>query len=500
MSAELSLEQIRKLRDKIRRDPAWFVSKVLGDDAWEMQTQLIESVRDNVRTAVGACHAPGKTRGAARVVPWFLLAFKDSKVICTAPTWRQVEQLLFAEIRKLLRVSRYELGLRMPPKAPEIYVTDDWYAIGLSTNEAERFQGYHAPAILVIVDEASGVSDEIFEAIEGLLASGAVVRLLLLSNTTKAEGEFYRACTDPKTLYKVFLVSCLDTPNFASIRDAYRAATTPEERLAILRSVPDDRLPRPYLVKPSWVADLCQKYGEDSQVVKIRAFAEFPGEQPDQLFPLHLVEQSMNLWDNLSHKHWWEVLNGQLCLKKGFAGHLDLGADIGRYGDSETGVAPIAAGLCAPLQTWSKTGAPETAARLQTLSERLRARRLRIDDDGVGGPVRDLLVKAGMQNVVPFRGGLPARNKRRYLNARCEAYFDLLELLLRGELALPRDPKLLAQLTCLRYWLNEDGQLCVTTKEMLRKEGKESPDRADMVMMAVSRLTGVTLADKPLGW
>jgi phage terminase large subunit len=500
--SNFSQAKLKKLRKKIWENPRWFSRKILGEDPWETQDLIMESVRDNIRTAVGACHAPGKTRTAARVVPWFLLGQRDAKIICTAPTWRQVEQLLFSEIRALIHKAPYNLGLSMPPKAPEIYLSDDWYCIGLSTNQPERFQGYHAPSILVIIDEASGVDDGIWEAVQGIMASGKLVRLLLLSNTTRGEGFFFECCTDgvEKGLVNFLPISCVDTPNFEDIREAFLAEPDVKKKIEILRSVPDEKLKRSYLVKPSWLADLIQQFGIDSAVVRIRAFAEFPGEVPDQLFPLWLVERAMHRWEALVHKHWWELEGTTLKRKPEFHGFVDFGCDISRYGDSETGIAPIANGICAPLQVWQKYPPPETAARIMTIGERLRANKYRIDADGVGGPVADILVKARVPGVIDFRGGLPANNKRRFLNQRCEGYFELLDALTREELALPPCPKLLGQLTILRYWLNEDGQLCVTTKEELREEGKASPDRADMVMMGNKRGGAVRVGSKPAGW
>ena len=490
-------DDLVRLRSRIQRDPKWFKSAILGQDSWSLQDRIIESVRDNEITAVPACHGPGKTREAARVALWFLLGFPQSKVITSAPTWRQVEKLLWAEIRHCIKSSKYDLGLKLPPKAPEAYVDDNWYAIGLSTNEGERIQGFHARHILVIIDEASGVDDEIYDAVEGLLSSGVTVRLLLLSNTTRAEGFFYQLCTTPVAA-NVIKIGVFDTPNFAGIKDAYFAAATKEERIEVLLSVKE--LVHDYLVNPAWAARLIRHYGEDSQIFRIRALAEFPTEEPDQLFPLWMVERSQHLWEKLVAKHWWAGSGSMMARKQGFGGPIDLGCDIARYGNSESGIAPIANGICAPLLTWTKASAPETAGRIYTFAQRLRAHRVRIDDDGVGGPVLDNCVKAGLQGIVRFLGGQPAKQKRRYLNARCESYFELQEALQAEELALPPDPKLLGQLTILRYWLNDDGQLCVTTKEQLREEGKVSPDRADMVMMGNARSVGITVTSKPSGW
>ena len=64
------------------------------------------------------------------------------------------------------------MGGAILPKTPELHILqNEWYAAGLSTNEPDRFQGFHEEHILVVVDEASGVNEEIFEAIDGVLTS-----------------------------------------------------------------------------------------------------------------------------------------------------------------------------------------------------------------------------------------------------------------------------------------------------------------------------------------
>src|SRR5262249_60269345 len=67
------------------------------------------------------------------------------------------------------------------------------YALGLSTNEGVRFQGFHG-RVLIVVDEAPGVKAEIWEAIEGIRAGGGV-RVVALGNPTTAIGPFFDAFT-----------------------------------------------------------------------------------------------------------------------------------------------------------------------------------------------------------------------------------------------------------------------------------------------------------------
>ena len=65
--------------------------------------------------------------------------------------------------------------------------------IGRASDKKENMLGFHAPYLMFIVDEASGVPDEIFEAIEGTQTQEGVnsSKILLIGNPTRPEGFFY---------------------------------------------------------------------------------------------------------------------------------------------------------------------------------------------------------------------------------------------------------------------------------------------------------------------
>ena len=67
----------------------------------------------------------------------------------------------------------------------------DSFAIGLSTDRPERFQGHHAEHLFLVVDEASGVAESIYESAEGFLTTpGSCV--LLIGNPTRPSGQCHR--------------------------------------------------------------------------------------------------------------------------------------------------------------------------------------------------------------------------------------------------------------------------------------------------------------------
>ena len=125
----------------MRKDPERFARDILGIAPWSKQVEIMRSVLENRKTTVRSCNAAGKTATAAMIMNWFLPVFPDSVVITTAPTWRQVEKLIWKEIR-INHQRAGILGGTLAPKSPELQIDQDrWYASGISTNQPDRFQG-----------------------------------------------------------------------------------------------------------------------------------------------------------------------------------------------------------------------------------------------------------------------------------------------------------------------------------------------------------------------
>jgi integrase len=235
-----------------------FCREVLGFEPWSKQREVLESVRDHSRTAVRSCHGAGKTAIAARSALWFLAVHPNSRVITTAPTWAQVKDLLWREIRLGYQAAAGYFGGELYDTRLELGV--DWLALGLSTDRPERFQGHHAEHLLLVIDEASGVDEQIFEASAGFLTSPGA-RVLMIGNPTKTSGEFFAAFHSARGFYNTIHVPAKSTPAFT------------REKL------PDDVKRR--LVSKQWVEEHERKWGKRSPLYQVRVQAEFPSQSDD---------------------------------------------------------------------------------------------------------------------------------------------------------------------------------------------------------------------------
>ena len=118
------------------------------------------------------------------------MSYDNAIVITTAPSERQVKELLWREIRQLYMPHRDTIGGKLT--RTRLDFAPNRYAYGFSTNTEDRFQGFHSGNILVVVDEASGVDEFIYYAIDGILTTQNA-KLLLIGNPHGLAGTFYDA-------------------------------------------------------------------------------------------------------------------------------------------------------------------------------------------------------------------------------------------------------------------------------------------------------------------
>lgn len=460
----------------MRRDPAWMIRKFCNEDPWALQQRIMESVRDNPRTAVKSCHSSGKSFTAARIAFWFLISFEESIVVTTAPSHRQVEKIIWPEIRRAAKKARAR-GFQVPGRilTTEWKIDDKWYAVGFSTDDPDRFQGLHAKNVLVIVDEASGIKPEIWEAIEAIMASGAMVRLLTIGNPTDPTGPW---ADEFKSLpaHAKFTISAFDTPNFTTF------GITPADIVsgAWEKKIGRGKIPHPQLISPAWVADKAKRWGTESPMWAARVLGEFPASAPDALIPLSWIEAAQRAWS--------EVKIGHPLARE----PIELGVDVARMGSNKT-VIYERRGI--RVQCLSRTNQEPTTATTGRVIDKMRSSRAtiaKVDGAGVGGGVVDQLAEKNIP-VADMQPGQAASDGERFFNARAEWYWGLRERfeaaytegIVAGSIAInPAEDELAWQLAAIKYKIDPRGRTQIESKDDMSARGVPSPDDADAVMMA----------------
>lgn len=483
-ASRMTADEARAITGRAAADPEWFATTILGHDLWPTQRAILRALaRPRARVAVKACHSSSKTYTAAEAVLWWVCS--GGIAVTTAPTWLQVEELLWGEIRRAHEAARFPLGGTL--LKTQLRFTPDCFAIGLSTNEGVRFQGWHG-RVLLVFDEAPGVAGTIWEAAEGV-AAGGDVRLLAVGNPVETGGPFYDAFARSGSGWVTITIDALDTPNLVGL------GPTAEERLARLVALPEDSpeldvAPRPYLVTRRWVRERHADWGEESPIWQARVRGQFPTNDEQAVIPLAWVEAAVRRWQE------WDAAG-----RPGADTLTAVGADIGRTSD-KTAFALRSGNVITELRRWGKADTMATAGRLVGLLSAHPLAYAVVDVIGIGAGVVDALRQEGLDaRTVAFNASAAARwsdgqdmldrsGELGFINRRAAAWWHLRELLdpRNGEaIALPPDERLRGDLVAPRWRPVSQGRIQIEAKEDLVKRLGRSTDDGDAVVMAFER-------------
>lgn len=455
-AAAEKLEQIDfgEMIELYYNDPVGFAEDVLEFYPDDKQQEIMLSVRDNKRTAVRSGQGVGKTATVACIIIWYMLFRDNAKVIATAPTKQQLNIVLWPEIAKWLSGTYANNFLTLTKTM--LYMNGyelEWFTTAKTATKKENMAGLHADNMLIIVDESSGVTDEILETLLGTI-TGVNNKILFISNPTKNSGIFYDAFHKDRDQF-----NCIHI-------DAEKCERTDKENIEMLK----------------------RKYGADSNVVKVRVKGDFPDQEDDVFIHLHMVMRGINT----------EYDSEQPVIS------IDIACDVAREGGDETVIGTKINNKVLPFLVRNGQDTMATVGDIMRTANLLHDRyptihiMVRIDDTGVGGGVTDRLKEIkkldGLDwlHIFPVKFGIPIKHKYYYDTTTLMAAIvkDLLsEFDEQGnkkacELVLPNDNELIAQLTVRKYGIYESkGKIKLESKKEMKKRDLKSPDRADCLFL-----------------
>jgi len=438
--------------------PVEFVEDIIGATPDPEQAKILRSVAANPMTSVRSGHGVGKSTVQAWVVIWFMTTRPFPKVPCTAPTQHQLFDILWAEVSKWLR-NNPALQNEMVWTKEKVYMRgypEEWFAVARTASKPDALQGFHADDLLFIIDEASGVSDPIFEPVLGALSTPGA-RLLMCGNPTQLSGFFYDSHHKNRASYATFHI------------DGRNSQRVPKE----------------------FVDRIIRMYGEDSDVFRVRVAGDFPLQEDDIFIPISLVEKSI-------HTEFSPRISPL---------SVHIGCDVARFGDDKTVIGYKVDEQVAFYKKRQGQDTMKTADDIILLGEELVHRYrldapipVKIDDGGVGGGVVDRLRQVKRLNperfwwleVYPVKFG--QRIKHKYYHDSTTYMMSVVKKLLTPfdeetgkpkpvELILPDDDDLVAQLSGRKYELTEASKIRIESKEAVKKRGQPSPDEADCVLL-----------------
>ncbi|MDR1745490.1 MAG: hypothetical protein LBS30_07040 [Planctomycetota bacterium] len=416
-------------------DPACFAQLALGLTPTEQQAEFLGALaKPGARVAVRSGHGTGKSTALAVAALWFLSTRRDALVPCTAPTAHQLQDVLWRELRRLVA------GMDEEHRAP-FQITSDRIQLkgsaGMIVGRTARpenpdaLQGFHAPEILFVIDEAAGVNDVIFEVARGALSTPSA-RVALAGNPTRLGGYFHSAFHGARESWTGLCFSCLDSP----------------------------------LVAAEYAGEMAREFGEDSDVYRVRVLGEFPKSGVYNLIPLDLVEQAM-----------------ERTLPATFHNPAPrvFGVDPAWLGSDRSAVV-LRQGVAARVIL---TVRGEDTTRLAGLVARHAAEQrpdvIFVDQTGVGAGVYDQLRRAWPDTVgVAF--AQRALDADRFINRRAEMWWQLREWL-EKDAVLEARRDLRNDLIAPEYHYTFAGKIQLESKDAMRRRGIASPDLGDALAL-----------------
>lgn len=422
-------------------DPVAFVTELLGEQPYDKQVEIMRLAARWRRVSVVGCNGSGKDWAAARVVLWWMHSRSPAKAIVTGPTSRQVDDIVWNEIRAAYGRAAERLGGRMF-RTSRYEVDEQSFALGFTTNSPYNLQGFHSPNLLVVITEAHAVREDDINAIRRL----APTRLLMTGNPFVTAGVFYDSHHSKRELYKTVHISAMDTPNIIA------------QHVAV-----------PGMITQQDIDDRKEEWGEDSALYQGSVLGKFPDNLDDVVVPLWAATEAA--------KRRMEPV-----------GPTIVACDVARFGHDKT-VVMRREGPVARI-VWRVRGhdTMQIAGFLKAYVEQHQVDTLVVDDTSMGGGVVDRLreLQLARTRLVAFIGGQKAEDDAHFSNRLAEVWWAMRQGFLSRELDIEDDPALIGQISSRQYWVHSSGRIRLQSKQSMYR----SPDEADALAMTFAATRG----------
>lgn len=413
----------------------------------DRQKQVVNALEpQGAKVSARTCNGAGKTTVIIpTAVLWFMTMFPRGKVVITSGVERQVRGQLFPALHA--HKSRLE-GWKF--NDADITAPNGSIAIGFSTNDGQRFEGWHGNKdalfeffkhdgpLMIIVDEGKSVAQTIYDAIDRCTYQ----RLLIASSCGGSIGEFYRSHTSNARFYKTFQIPTSHCPH---------ADHTKNRELIIKRGINDP------LVRSKVFAEFME--GVEGTVIKMA-------------------------WIIRNRETPPAFIDGEQRVFCDFAAGGDENVIAYRRGNRVRIVA-----AWREKDTMRACGEFIDHFRRMGITPDSCPKICAGDGGGLGKPMLDRLAQLGWHLQRVHNNSKP--RDAAYGNHASETWNEGAKDIEHNRVILENiDDTTAAQLTERTGYTNGD-KLCVEAKEDMKARGLDSPDRADAILGALRKSTPI---------
>lgn len=171
-------------------------------------------------------------------------------------------------------------------------------------------------------------------------------------------------------------------------------------------------------------------------------------------------------------------------------GAIEVGVDVARMGDDRTCFYKRKGLKIIDFAEYKSKRTTDIVSYLKNFINSDKKILLKIDDTGVGAGVTDPLI-AEEYNVMPVNFGSSPKDKDKYPNAISEMWFGFRDIL--NKVQIPYDQDLLMELTTREWKMDIKGRRAVESKDIYKKRGFRSPDKADALLLCFYEPKSITV-------
>lgn len=425
---------------KFRWDSVAFVRAFLNAEPDEHQEKILLAYdRGERRIAIRSGHGVGKTTTLAWIIIHSLLTKYPFKGVATAPTEDQLYDALASEVRMWIEKLPNELKTQLIVNAESVELrgAKDASFFSFRTARAEKpeaLQGIHSENVLIVIDEAPGVPEPIFEAGLGSMSGEAAITIMA-GNPTRSNGYFFKAFHQNQDMWYKVHISCVNH----------------------------------HRVAKDFVDNLRATYGENSNAFRTRVLGEFPTSDDNTIIPREMVDAAV--FRDIAPQ---PISTGRVW-----------GVDCARFGDDTSVIVKRHGQRVTEVVRFNKLDTMQLAAAVMADYQRTpaeeRPQEIIVDSIGIGAGVVDRLV----QLRCPVRGlnVSEAAISPNYMNARAELWYKMRDWFAKRSCSIPNDVGLKDDLCSPQFKFSPNGKLQVESKADMKKRGLSSPDAADALML-----------------
>lgn len=393
----------------------------------------------------------GKDAATSIAVFWFHLLF-NSRVYLVAPSRDNLKSSLLAEMGKWLSEKMPDGSDRCIVKnlynfmSETCYLKDDpdkgksWYVRSCTAGpntpadkQLEVLAGKHHRYQAFFVTEASGVPDPVFSPIDTTFTD-PVNFMILIWNPTRRSGFAY------------------DT-HFGKEREYWITLHWSAEESD--------------MVSPDQIEYLRKKYGKDSPEYRVSVLGLPPEADPGSVIPYEWVFEAA-----CKDKPPPELVNDYPVV---------FGVDVANQGEDKSVILVRQGPVVHEIVEYQHLDTVELAHWVMRTANMWEPAAIFIETNGLGVGVYDHLRRFGQPNVRSVNVAR-APTSEKYQRVRDELWFRCREKFQAGELFIPRDQKLISELSTPKYEVKERGRIKVESKLELRRRGIPSPNMADALI------------------